>query len=263
MKTLSVDAIKDFQICERLYDYRHNENMLEKIYSRDILSQKFESSIKNIIYFFWFKKQGGVTPSYSSLLNRWEKLWFPKNTDAYDIMIDQHESHYGNMASYTTKAVALLLKFHDTYSDSDIIPIGISESYIAVLNKQIKIEDKFDLIYRKKDKNYVIKFLFNYKSKNSFMYQIDFTSMYLGFRLQHHDQMPNTKFGYIDFAGHNYSFVEYDVTQEDIDSLVFWCNSIYDNQVFAPRRGLTSYCKKCPFDTPCSKWVFPVKDSNV
>lgn len=256
MLELNIDAIKDFQICERLYDYRYNDKLYEKVYSRDLLSLKFESTIKNIIYFFWFKKQGGFVPSYSSLLNRWEKLWFPKNTDAYDIMIDQHESHYGNMASYTTKASSLLLRFYEIYSDFDAIPIGISESYIAVINKDIKINDKFDLIYRKNNKNYVIKFLFNYKSKNSFIYQVDFATMYLGFRSHHPLQLHNTSFGYIDFASNNLNFVEYDINDEDIDSLKFWGSQILEKQVFVPRRGLTSYCKKCPFDKPCSTWTF-------
>lgn len=262
MKTLTVESIKDFQICERLYDYRYNDKLSEKIYSRELLSNKFESTIKNILHFFWFKKQGGVTPSYGSLLNRWEKLWFPKNTDVYDISMDQHESHYGNMASYTTKAAALLMKFHEMYADADIIPIGISESYITALNPEIKIEDKIDLIYRKQGQNYVVKFLFNYKSKTSFIYQVDFTSMYLGFKIQHPEQISNTKFGYIDLASNDCGFVEYEITQEDVDSLIFWCTSINEKEVLVPRRGLTSYCKKCPFDNPCSKWTFPVKISS-
>lgn len=261
MQTLTVDGIKDYQTCERLYDYRHNDKLSEKIYSRDILSLKFESTIKNILYFFWFKKQGGVVPSYSSLLNRWEKLWFPKGSSAYDITVDQHESHYGNMASYTTKAAVLLMKFYETYSDSELIPIGIAESYTAILNNEVKIEDKFDLIYRKNGVNYVTKFLFNYKSKNSFMYQVDFTSMYLGFRLQHPGQVHNTRFGYVDLAGNDFNFVEYEITQEDVDSLVFWCNTIVEKEVFVPRRGLTSYCKKCPFDSICAQWKFSDKQS--
>jgi CRISPR/Cas system-associated exonuclease Cas4 (RecB family) len=256
MKTLTLDSIKDFQICERLYDYRHNDKILEKVYSRDLMAQRFESTIKNILFFYWFKKQGGVTPSYSSLLNRWEKLWFPKSVDVYDIAHDQHESHHGNMASYTTKAAALLLRFHEVYSDADLIPIGISESYISVLGNEIKIEDKIDLIYRKNGINYVTKFLFNYKSKNSFMYQIDFTFMYLGFKLQHPSQIGATKFGYIDFASNNFEFVQYEITQEDVDSLTFWANSICEKEVFIPRRGLTSYCKKCPFDSICAQWKF-------
>jgi hypothetical protein len=70
MLKLTVAAIKDFQTCERLYDYRYKQELSEKIYSRDIYTNKFEITIKNILYYFWFKKQAGITPSYASLLNR-------------------------------------------------------------------------------------------------------------------------------------------------------------------------------------------------
>ena len=40
MLNLSVNAIKDFQICERLYDYRHREKTPETIYSRDLYTLK-------------------------------------------------------------------------------------------------------------------------------------------------------------------------------------------------------------------------------
>ena len=65
MLNLSVKSIKDFQICERLFDYRHMEKLPEKIYARDINTEKFENTLKNIVYFFMFKKQSGVIPSYS------------------------------------------------------------------------------------------------------------------------------------------------------------------------------------------------------
>ena len=125
MLNLSVNAIKDFQICERLYDYRYEEKLPETVYSRDLYSVKFENTIKNIIHFFWFKKQAGITPSYASLLNRWEKIWFPKDTSHYDIITEKHESAYGNVASLTTQAASVLLKFHETYSQMDLIPISI------------------------------------------------------------------------------------------------------------------------------------------
>ncbi len=51
------------------------------------------------------------------------------------------------------------------------------------------------------------------------------------------------------------NFIEYQITEEDIDSLEYWCDTIVEKEIFVPRRGLTSYCKKCPFDTPCLKWV--------
>lgn len=263
MLELTIDAIKDFQICERLYDYRHNEKLSEKIYSRDIYTKKFESTIKSIIYFFWYKKQGGITPSFSSLLNRWEKLWFPKNVDHYDIVTEQHESVYGNLASLTTKASGILLNFHETYSDMDVIPLAISEDFVAVPNKSIKIEDKFDLIYRKDNTNYVVKFLFNYKSNFSYLYQADFAVMYLGFKLRHPDRVKETKFGYIDLLSNKLNFIEYELSSEDIDSLEYWCDSILSKEDFVPRRGLTSYCKKCPFDDPCSKWQFANLKSNI
>lgn len=255
MLELSIEAIKDFQTCERLYDFRYRDKLPEKIYSRDIYTNKFESTIKNIIYFFWFKKQAGISPSYASLLNRWEKLWFPKNMDHYDIMTEQHESMYGNVANLTTKAAAILLNFHETYSDVDMIPLAISEEFVAVSNKQVKIIDKFDLIIRKDNRNYVIKLLFNYKTNHRHMYQVDFSTMYSAFKLRHPSRVNETHFGYIDLMSNNLEFIEYEISSEDLDSLEYWCDTICQKEIFVPRRGLTAYCKKCPYDTPCSKWI--------
>ena len=147
MINLSVNSIKDFQTCERLYDYRYVEKLPETIYSRDIYTSRFEATIKSIIHFFWFKKQGGITPSYASLLNRWEKIWFPKDTSHYDITTEKHESAYGNAASLTTQAAGLLLRFHETYSQMDVIPLSIYDDYIITVNNGTRIEDKFDVIY--------------------------------------------------------------------------------------------------------------------
>lgn len=254
MITLTSESIKDFQLCERLYDYRYLEKRPETIYSRDLYTQKFENSIKSIIHFFWFKKQGGITPSYSSLLNRWEKIWFPKDTSHYDIMTEQHESAYGNVASLTTQAAGILLRFHEMYSDMDIIPMSISEDYIINLTPNIRVEDKMDIIYRQGNENYVIKFIFNYKNSQKYLYQVDFSIMYLLFKNHYGARINETKFGYIDLLSNNPQFNEYKITQEDIESIEYWCDTIYSKDVFVPRRGLTSYCKKCPFDTPCSKW---------
>lgn len=254
MLNLSVNAIKDFQICERLYDYRHEQKLPETVYSRDLYSIKFENTIKNIIHFFWFKKQAGITPSYASLLNRWEKIWFPKDTNHYDIMTEKHESAYGNVASLTTQAAAVLLRFHETYSQIDLIPISIFDDYVVSINNSIRIEDKFDVIYRKDNENYVVKLMFNYKNNNDYMYQIDFASMYLAFKNLHPNRVKQTRFGYIDLLSNNLAFNEYTIGQQDVDSIEYWCDTIDSKEVYVPRRGLTQYCKKCPFDTPCSKW---------
>ena len=49
------------------------------------------------------------------------------------------------------------------------------------------------------------------------MYQVDFTSMYLGFKNQHRSRLGKTKFGYIDLISNNHEFIEYEITQEDIE----------------------------------------------
>lgn len=254
MIKLSVEAIKDFQTCERLYDYRHVEKMPEKISSRDILIPKFESTIKNIIFFFWYKKQAGLNPSYISLLNRWEKLWFPKDTDHYDLITEQHETVYANMTSMTTKAAGILMTFHEKYSETNYMPIGISEDYINVIESDLIVEDKFDLILINDKKINVVKILFNYKNANRFAHQIDFASMHEAFRQKHPNKISLAEFGYIDILSSDLSIINYDINQEDVDSYGYWSLNIKDKKVFVPRRGLTYYCKKCPFDDPCSKW---------
>lgn len=257
MLKLTVNSLKDFQTCERLYDYRYNDGNYdsEKIYSRDLIAIKFENTLKTILSYFWYKKQGGFTPSYSSLLNRWEKLWFPKDSDSYDIVTEQHESAYGNSASLTSKAASVLLTMYEEYSDAEIIPMNISDEYTAIPNKKCNIIDVYDIMYSKNGNIYVIKYLFNYKSKNSYIYQVDFSTMWMGFLNRYPDRIPHAKFGYIDLLSTDVSFQEYIVTSEDINALRYWCEQIVEKEVFVPRRGLTPYCKKCPYDEPCSKWT--------
>jgi len=86
------------------------------------------------------------------------------------------------------------------------------------------------------------------------MYQVDFATMYIGFKNRHPSKAADTHFGYIDLLSDNLKFNEYDISQEDVDSVEYWGDVIFEKEVFVPRRGMTPYCKKCPFDEPCSKW---------
>jgi CRISPR/Cas system-associated exonuclease Cas4 (RecB family) len=83
--------------------------------------------------------------------------------------------------------------------------------------------------------------------------------MYLGFKHRHPGRLAETKFGYIDLLSNKLDFIEYDISSEDIDSLEYWCDTIYTKETYVPRRGLTSYCKKCPFDDQCKNWKFQPK----
>jgi hypothetical protein len=254
MLNLSVNGIKDFQICERLFDYRHLEKLPEKIYSRDIHTEKFENTIKNIIYFFMFKKQSGTVPSYSAILNRWEKMWFPKDTTSYDIITEQHETVYGNTASLTSKAAASLLLFYEKYSNLNIIPIAISEEYYISTKKQSNIKDSFDLIFYKDRTFFVTKILFNYKQSQKDSYKIDFACLKKGFENKHPDKVNRVKYGYIDVLSQNVGFTEYILTEDDIIIFDEWCDKIDSTEIFMSKRGLIPHCKKCPFNDPCSKW---------
>jgi hypothetical protein len=254
MLNLTVSSIKDFQICERLFDYRHIQKLPEKIYSRDINTEKFENTIKNIVYFFMFKKQSGVVPSYSALLNRWEKMWFPKNTTSYDIITEQHETVYGNTASLTSKAASSLLLFYDNYSKLDLIPIAISEEYYVNTKNKSNIKDVFDLILYANKTFYVIKILFNYKKSQKDSYKMDFACLKTGFESRHRDKNLKVKYGFIDMVGQNISFQEYHLAEDDIVAFSDWCDKIDNTEILMPKRGLIQYCKKCPFDKPCSMW---------
>jgi len=152
MQLINVQSIKDYQTCALLYKYRHKDNLPEKILARDLITERFENTIKEIIYYFFYKKQGGYAPSYSSLLNRWEKLWFSENVSNYDIVTEKHESAYGNNASLTTKAAALLLSFHKNFSHQDYIPISINDECIVPVGKSVKMKYVFDIILAKNKK---------------------------------------------------------------------------------------------------------------
>lgn len=259
MKLVTTKSIKDFQTCSLLYQYRHEDVLPETIGGRDLISEKFENTIKDIIYFFFYKKQGGYTPSYSSLLNRWEKLWFSSDVSSYDIMTEQHESAYGNNASLTTKAAGILLSFHETFCDSSSIPIAINEEYIIPISPTVKIKDKFDVILFHEGKYLVMKLMFNYKNSHQNMYQVDFTTSYVAFAHKNPSKIADLKVGYCDLLSNNTSFIEYEVLEDNISSLKFWCEEVSTADKFIPRRGLTWYCKKCPFDKPCSKWTPSLK----
>jgi hypothetical protein len=207
MKQIETQQLKDFQTCERLYDFRHIQKLPETVGSRKLYGQKFENTIKSIVHYFFYKKQAGITPSYASLLNRWEKLWFPKDTTAYDVIHEQHESLYGNMSSLTSKAAGILLDLIENFGDKDIIPMAIDQEYIAPVTSGIGVKDYFDLIYKDKTgKIYVIKWVFNIKLKYEHTYMVDFSLMNIGFFNKFGKELENKKKIYLKYIGRLISY---------------------------------------------------------
>jgi len=255
MLQITLRELKDFQICERLYDFKHKQLLPEKIGGRQLLLSKFESNIKSVVDYFFYKKQAGVTPSYASLLNRWEKLWFPKNSSSFDIVYEQHETFHANMASLTSKASVILLELIENFGEKNIIPIGIDEEYVVPITGSVAIKDRFDLIYSKNKKIYIIKWVFNHRSKYESGYVFDFAFMSAAFNHKFGNKKNKAVFGYFDLMNQKPGLTQFMTEKADINALEYWCTALYEEKVFPSRRGLTFYCKSCPFDKPCSKWA--------
>lgn len=253
---LDANSIKDFQTCALLYRYRHLDKMYESIGSRDLMSIKYENTLKKLIAFFFYKKQGGIVPSVSALLNRWEKLWFPKGTSAYDIAVEKHESLWGNVSSMNTKAVSCIIKFYEDFSIDNRDPIVINENFTTALDREIRINGVFDVVLRdpKTREISVIKWLSTPKRVNLSSLSIDFSILRYAFETKNKNLKGLVNYYAYDIGSDKNELIQIEVKDDDINNLKYWARQVDKTEVFVPRRGLTSYCKKCPFDEPCRKF---------
>ena len=265
MDIITVDGIKDFQTCALLYDFRHLQDRWEPIARQEELNIRFENTLRKILAFFFYKKQSGILPSVSSLLNRWEKQWFPKDVTAYDIAVEQHDASGTNMASMSSEAVRTLLRFYDDFSeDINVDPLLINEEFSVPLSKSIRLEGTFDLVLRYSKNHYrVIKWVTSRKRIPISSLMMDMAAMKYAFDYRNQDKFeyqPTVEYGVYDLAvSAKWGFNELEVTQADVNALKYWANSAVASEIFVPRRGLTHYCKTCPFDSPCKEFVVSEK----
>lgn len=261
--TISSDSIHDFQVCGRLYDYRYNSELNQFVSKRDLLAQRYDNTLKKIVSFFFYKKQGGYIPSYSALLSRWERAWFPKDMTTYDLALEQHESAFGNLASYSNDATSVLLGFYENFADDEGEPFLIDEPYTVQIDDHIRLEGSFDLVlrYRKHNLFRVIKWSTKKRKPTTASLITDFSSIKYAFDFKSRDKEISKSFGLYDLASPKPGFYSVDVTSDDVNALLYWAREIDKEKIFPSRRGLTAYCKVCPYDSPCSNFVIP-KDSS-
>lgn len=251
--TLTATSIKDYQVCALLYDYRHVRSLYEPIHGRDILANRYEDTLKKVISFFFYKKQSGNTPSYNSIINRWEKLWFPKEMTAYDIAVEQHESWHGNLVSYNTDAAVALMKFHEDFAESDWDPLLIEEKFLVALSREIRVSGSFDLVLRKGKNHKVVKYSGRLRRPTINSLLIDFAILRHAFESRN-DTKKSVDYFLYDIGSSKPGFVKANPTQKDLNALHYWANDMVNSEIYAPRRGLTAHCKGCSFDKPCSSW---------
>lgn len=258
MRELSVDAIKDFQTCALLYDFRHVQNRYEPTLRNDELAERFENTMRKIVAFFFYKRQSGVIPSMSAIMNRWEKNWFPKDMTSYDLVVEQHDILGGNLASYSSEGVRSLMRFYDEFvNDTENDPMLINEDFIIPLSDEIKLLGSFDLVLRDKKNTFtVIKWATSTKRVAVSSMMLDFAALKMALRYRNDNRPMNVRYGYYDLvSAGKFGFHEVEVPDGNLNALTYWAEEAANTQIFVPRRGLTSYCRNCPFDTPCRDFV--------
>lgn len=250
--TLGVNAIVDFQVCELFYDYRYRQKLKETLRSRYLLTDRFESTMKKVASFFFYKKQAGTVPSYNALLNRWEKLWFPKDITAYDLALEQHEEGRGGLVSYSNNAASILEKFHDLFADDPRVPVLIDEEFLVPIAKEIRLQGSFDLVLRDKHRRFtVIKWNSRRMESDSVL---NMAAQRIAFEHRNSSSVPVEYQLYGLSRSGKFHTVD-SPTEEDVAALKYWAARIRaKDEDFVPRRGWTAYCKGCPFDKPCAEF---------
>lgn len=255
MFATNVEAIKDFQLCARLYDYRYQDKVPETVMSRELAAQRYANTLRRVVAFFFYKRQAGITPSVNALLNRWEKLWFPKNMTAYDLAIEQHETWHNNLASFTTSAAASIMQFHEDFSNINADPILVEEPYDIPLTNEIKLQGSLDLVLRTTNKEYMVVMLSGQQKRppmSSLLF--DFAAMRYAFQYRSREKNPNVQYSLYDLGSAKPGFFEATPSVNDVKALIYWAKEIQSTDLFVPRRGFSAHCKGCSFDEPCSKW---------
>jgi hypothetical protein len=265
---LTANSLKDFQICALLYDYRFgNGKISEYVDIRDRRAQRFDETIKRVVAFFFYKKQAYVEPSYQALLNRWQKLWFSDETTAVDIATMKNEVVWGSDTSYTTQAATALLQFHEEFSNKpNQHVVLVDEKFCVPLNKEVALEGTFDVVLREKleDGSFqykVYKWITSTVKKPLSHWTFDMAFLDYAFRYRNQNKQINVSYYVWNFGSNSIGSKEILLERQDFSLLRYWAKTLQDTKTFAPRRGLTSYCKSCPYDRPCSKWQVPDENS--
>lgn len=259
--TLTSQAILDFQVCQLFYECRHIRDEHELVIGREQMANRFEDTLKKVATYFFHKKQGDPPiPSYNAILNRWERLWFPKDMDAYDMANEQHEHHHGNLASYSNTAVASFEAFHNKFVDLEATPVLVDEPFVVPIARGVRIEGRFDVVLRNSNGKYtIIKWRGRRGKRRVSPDYLDFALMKMAFEYRSDEYRPAEYKMYNLADTKDFEKVE-QPSAVDVDALKYWALEAATTEKFVPRRPYTAYCKGCAFDSICLKFDdWPVK----
>lgn len=255
MLTVNADSIRDYQVCSFYYQQKYLSDSQIGVFAREQLADKFEQTLKRVVSFFFYKRQGGIVPSYNALLNRWEKLWFPKGTTSYDISIEIHESAHKNLASYSNTAAAALLQFYKDFIDYQGDPIMIDEKFLIPINEEMRLEGVFDLVLRKRKTFQVIRWSAKTKRPPVESLTYDFAAQKLAYEYRNETKRP-TEYLFYDLGSSHPGGVSMQPIDDDVKALLFWAHEAQKTENYVPRRGFTTYCRGCAYDRACRNFSF-------
>lgn len=262
MLKLDAQALKDFQVCSRYYDYRFNDGLPVTRNIRQKRVEKFGETIRAIATFFFYKKQAFSEPSYQALEHRWQKLWFKDDTTAVDIATARTEILWESDISYTTQAAAALVSFHeDFYNRLDLEVVMIDEPFTVPVSDTVAVEGAFDVVLREKKpdntyKYHIYKWITSDLKKPTSFWIFDFAILNHAFRYRNGNKKVDVSYYIWDFGSTIPKSKQVIIEDDDMESLLYWCNAVATEEKFVPKRGLTPYCKSCSFDKECSQWSF-------
>jgi hypothetical protein len=257
MLDLDADKIKTYQTCSLLYKYRHVDGIYEPILGQSLIRERFENVLKRVLTFYFYQKQEGNQPSIKSLLNRFQKLWFGEGYTAEDLF-SEPSSAIGKKDKIQLAAdtIGYFNQFYEDFDESHAIPLLIREDFSIPLTRELKLSGIFDLVLKEGDTYNVIKWRANNgKPLKTADFFIDFTILDRAFRYRMEGRDYKVNYFVYDFTSVDKGFNRVEVELGDQYTLLYWCNEILNEVTYPPRRGLTTHCRGCHFDKPCSEYV--------
>lgn len=256
MLTLSAESVRDYMTCELFYELRYLHQEREPVEGRTMMQKRYDDSLRKVAAFFFYRRQQGLTPSYNQLLKRWEKIWFPKDMDAYDIAVEQHASA-SNYASYASAASMALLKFYESFADSSLgDPVGIDQAFLVSLDRDVRFEGKYDLILSRRYEHRVIGWWTKSRMPPVDQLTLDFAAQKYAYEWDRGSDWDGVSISYwiYNLASPTGALVKIDISSDDVAAFIYWARRARDSEMFVPRRGMTTYCRGCVFDQHCAAW---------
>lgn len=259
---VTIDSLRDFEACTLFYRYAHLDEIPLRESQVKKTQQAFRDTLISVVNFFFFKKLQWQEPSYKVLENKWEKKWV-KDLSVEDVVTatTSATNAYVTDAYYTTKATAALREFHRYFADRPNLEVVlIDEPFKVALTKEVALNGTLDLVLREKRpdgkfKYHIYTWSVNMANKSSDYWATHFTSLDYAFRYRNKfDPSLDVSYYLWDFTDPTPGVRKFLIEVKDHALLKRWAKDLAQNDQYYPIRGLSSYCRKCPYDKQCRAW---------